>query len=574
MKKIYNLKKYIILPLVLILFSGCNGVSESNISETVENIYNNEVEVTIVPMYNPEFLGNETAEKNTWAELYKDYNIKVTKAFDVFNKEDVEKKMLECLANGNLPDISVMTSENVYMINSHDVLYSLDEVLEQYATDELMKYLNFDGGIALKKATIDGKLYGLPIFEDKDMALDSLEYLFIRKDWLNNLGLQIPETMEDVYNIAKAFKESDPDKNGKNDTIGLIAHSDILSTNAGLLGVFEAFGAMFGCEVSDGESGAVIFKNSDGILEWGGASSENMKQAVAWLKDMYDNGYLYEIFFATTQNAVERKLCYGEAGMFFATGRYAMDIIYNVSKTEENAGFIAVKIPDGTRENENINYSFDSSVKYYTVSKNCSNPEILVQLMNLAVDKLIYPESEKEYQKYHGDGKKFTGLVCCATPIIMPNSWLDTYETINKAFEQNDKKIVENSIINADMKKNYYAFMKKYLSVKASDQTIDITDNEILHGIMGNSLFGENSICSTAKQIIDEGKVAYNAYTGYTTENMIKINHTLNKFMTDSICNMITGEIEIDTYNDILNQWYSQGGKEVVEEANKIQNQR
>ncbi|MFK7691563.1 hypothetical protein [Paenibacillus sp. HJGM_3] len=43
---------------------------------------------------------------------------------------------------------------------------------------------------------------------------------YIRKDWLDKLGLKMPETYEDMISVMKAFTENDPDGNGKKDTYG------------------------------------------------------------------------------------------------------------------------------------------------------------------------------------------------------------------------------------------------------------------------------------------------------------------------------------------------------------------
>lgn len=43
---------------------------------------------------------------------------------------------------------------------------------------------------------------------------------YIRRDWLNRLGLQIPATYEDYLNVLRAFRNDDPDGNGKKDTYG------------------------------------------------------------------------------------------------------------------------------------------------------------------------------------------------------------------------------------------------------------------------------------------------------------------------------------------------------------------
>jgi putative aldouronate transport system substrate-binding protein len=46
--------------------------------------------------------------------------------------------------------------------------------------------------------------------------------VIVRKDWLAKLGLKLPETVDDLYNLAKAFTQNDPDGNGRADTYGLI----------------------------------------------------------------------------------------------------------------------------------------------------------------------------------------------------------------------------------------------------------------------------------------------------------------------------------------------------------------
>ena len=44
---------------------------------------------------------------------------------------------------------------------------------------------------------------------------------WINKAWLDELGLEMPETTEDLKTVLKAFKENDLNKNGKNDEIPL-----------------------------------------------------------------------------------------------------------------------------------------------------------------------------------------------------------------------------------------------------------------------------------------------------------------------------------------------------------------
>ena len=69
--------------------------------------------------------------------------------------------------------------------------------------------------IALANYAIDGRLYGLPL--ERGLARDAVTY---RYDWLENLGMKEPETVDEVIEMLKAFTLNDPDGNGVQDTYG------------------------------------------------------------------------------------------------------------------------------------------------------------------------------------------------------------------------------------------------------------------------------------------------------------------------------------------------------------------
>ena len=65
--------------------------------------------------------------------------------------------------------------------------------------------------------SIDGRVYG--VYRARTVGRAGVS---IRKDWLDKLGLDMPKTIDDFYQVLKAFKEKDPDGNGKDDTYGMI----------------------------------------------------------------------------------------------------------------------------------------------------------------------------------------------------------------------------------------------------------------------------------------------------------------------------------------------------------------
>ncbi|MFX3635728.1 MAG: extracellular solute-binding protein [Candidatus Pristimantibacillus sp.] len=83
----------------------------------------------------------------------------------------------------------------------------------------LKDYKNLSGAnpIILNNSSIDGKNYG--IYRGRALGRNGV---ILRKDWLENVNMTLPETVDDFYEMLKAFKEQDPDKNGKDDTYGMV----------------------------------------------------------------------------------------------------------------------------------------------------------------------------------------------------------------------------------------------------------------------------------------------------------------------------------------------------------------
>src|SRR5690625_5188612 len=82
-------------------------------------------------------------------------------------------------------------------------------------TDYIDDYENLSqlNDIIRNNISIDGKIYGLP--RTRPLGREAVS---IRKDWLENLGLDMPETIDDFYEVLKAFTNDDPDGNGEDDT--------------------------------------------------------------------------------------------------------------------------------------------------------------------------------------------------------------------------------------------------------------------------------------------------------------------------------------------------------------------
>lgn len=111
----------------------------------------------------------------------------------------------------------------------------------------------------------------------------------IRSDWLENLGLAVPTTLEELEAVFYAFAQDDPDGNGQDDTYALSAGG-----NSGAMGryMFQSIFGIFGVNP--------LFwtENEEGELEYGFTTDE-VKEALKLLSKWYADGLIDPEFITT-----------------------------------------------------------------------------------------------------------------------------------------------------------------------------------------------------------------------------------------------------------------------------------
>ncbi len=132
---------------------------------------------------------------------------------------DGETKINAAAAANALPDffqaVSTTNARNKLIdLNKQGLIGQVDDLLK-LMPNRVKTHYNDPSSFAL--ANLDGKQMGFV----EAPNLPRREGLVIRKDWLDKLGLKMPTTIDELFVVAKAFTEKDPDGNGKNDTYGL-----------------------------------------------------------------------------------------------------------------------------------------------------------------------------------------------------------------------------------------------------------------------------------------------------------------------------------------------------------------
>ncbi len=159
--------------------------------------------------------------------------------------------------------------------------------------------------------------------------------LYIRKDWLDKLGLKEPETIEEFQEVLRAFTEDDPDGNGKNDTYGLAASK--------VFDWMSYFKIGFGCE--PGWS-----KNSDGNYELDAFTPE-YREYLQWMSSLYEKGYLKNEFFLYEDTDAMNDFFNGKCGMIlYNGGKTTGGVTFTIGKLDKNAVIDVIPMPSGKAE--------------------------------------------------------------------------------------------------------------------------------------------------------------------------------------------------------------------------------
>jgi putative aldouronate transport system substrate-binding protein len=187
---------------------------------------------------------------------------------------DQDTKVSVAGAANSLPDLFAANRDMFLKLAKQGLLAPTDKM---YAMMPNRTSTHYDNPTRNKLVKVGGVSYGLADFG----AMEKVEGVVIRKDWLDKLGLKVPRTLDELIAVAKAFTEKDPDGNGKNDTYGF--GSIIESTGISNMGLGRRFDYMLG---AFGVTGVFNLESAD---KFGfNFRDPNFRKAIEWVKKIND----------------------------------------------------------------------------------------------------------------------------------------------------------------------------------------------------------------------------------------------------------------------------------------------
>lgn len=141
---------------------------------------------------------------------------------DFVPAESYSEKLNATLASGKMPMILYIdqNTPNVISAIRRGEFWDVTDYIDDY------EHLAKADKTVLNNMSVDGRVYGL--YRSRNLGRYGYAY---RKDWLDNLGLSEPQTVDEFYNMLTAFTYNDPDGNGADDTYGMIVTSSDITFN-------------------------------------------------------------------------------------------------------------------------------------------------------------------------------------------------------------------------------------------------------------------------------------------------------------------------------------------------------
>ena len=425
--------------------------------------------------------------------------------FEFVPSSEFAARLGTVFASGDLPDL-VVGAPSDYPIILQAVEQGAFVSLEDAGLlDALKDPSQFPGisqypEIIWQNSAVNGKVYGVPTG-----AQQYQNGSFIRTDWLENLGLDIPTTAEELENVLVAFTTQDPDGNGVNDTFGAC-----LSEGGTWTPFLEAFGVPSGWKVQ-----------GDGTL-LNSQVSDEMRAAVSYMHNLYEQGVFDTDFPALGVGDMYTQFIEGRCGLLpqnLASGYDLQGAQLRELEPDAEVYPIDPVVADGYERVTYLRPGFNTTTQISVEYRN--EPEKIRDLLTI-IDYFVR-EDTRDFVNFGFEGVNYT---------------------VNE----------DGSFVQTEQGKNDIGWIRAwgprhYERVVNAPYVLPATREQILKDTERLSAYG----------------IADPTWGVFPELGMDDPTAVLNDFSQSTFIRMITGDQSLDEWNAYVEDWYSRGGRELTD---------
>ncbi|MDR0999913.1 MAG: extracellular solute-binding protein [Clostridiales bacterium] len=494
-----------------------------------------------------QFFDGDTYDDNRWSKLIKEkLNIDLKVAFSADISTDAYRDKLNALlASGDLPDVFRWADRN-FMTQAHNAGYLMDitDVLNQYASDNVKSYQSrfpdsFEG------ASYDGRLYGFPYMNDN---FHQAPFLWIRDDWLANLGAQVPKTLDEMVALAKRFTFEDPDKNGVDDTYGLALDKHIMVNNYGTAsGILSAFG-----EPNYNQGMSFFYRGEDGKVK-SPYTGEGMRNTLELLRGLYADGVIDPEFITKDTGNMEPDILSGKYGMMYHMN---WGTWHPFNLTFQDSGVVtkpyAIPTQPGTDYKAGILSSKTGDV--FMINANCENPEAIIKILNLYEEVCVQVQNDEDYITYWDNEQYRLSPIYVGIPTELHA------EELFEAFETGNRDALAGSV------------KPLYDQIKSFEDGTEFTSSG--YGAWGQMFLdgdkGGGSCTIALRTYRPDGALVDNLMSVDQPEIFMQNSSVWESMMQQAFTDIIRGDRPLEYFDTFVSEWLAAGGQECLDELERL----
>ena len=480
----------------------------------------------------------ETYENNAYTRLLNErLNVQNQDVFEAMDEQYTDSVTM-VIAQNDLPDVMIVEDldELQYLVDN-DMIADLTDSYNNCMSDTIKNIYGSYGRDILDVVTFGGKIMAIP----ETNISDGPNLIWLRKDWMDALGLSAPRTLSDVEEIIRQFKEKDPGHNGAGNTVGLVCDTSLCggcgySSEYTLDIIFAAYGAFPKQWIYD-EDGNVVY----------GSVQPEAKEALAHIHELYKEGILDQDFLMRTSSNLIELIVDGQCGSFFGPWWAPNNPLMQAVEQNKDAEWQPYLI--ATEESGLTSYHTQNpSSKYIVVRKGYEYPEIACKIVSVLFDYLRYNDRDnQEIVDYYKENVDPTARPF-AINVDYNNALQICYGELNHVFA-GDKSADDLNVLEY----SYYEACESYLKDAENASAED---------------WAAYTSRITACKILNDGRTnkVESLYFG-ETETMVTDWWSLENLESDTYLKIVTGESSLDEFDRFVENWYQNGGETITKEV-------
>jgi putative aldouronate transport system substrate-binding protein len=495
------------------------------------------------------FPPGDSIDNNIYTRRYeKDLGIKYEFLWTSPGSQSTEKFNL-MVSSGDLPDFLAVNRQQFEQLYSAGLLQDMTDAIVDYANDYLREHLTGEFQGLLDCAARDGRYYGIGA---GNAFIDSANVTWLRKDYMDALGLSVPKTVDELDAFMNAMKTRNPEGLPPSAVFPLAVRGADQGGADYLFGY--AYYWMFNSYPN------MWYKNSRGELEhgmFGAESRSRTRAALAKAHEFYQKGYISPSFSTDTFDLMVENLVQGKASIDFGSVWDSWWPLPLTLDNNPNADWLPVAPPQAGSDPARMAGNRVSITRILVTCKGSKYPEALVKMTNLYLD-LNDDPAKMEFNTYNTDPVD-SNQIFLAYPL----------EIHNPAFNVDALRDITAAQNSGDLSRLCEAFRLFY------DQGMAYANNKDKSGWPSyRSYMKEGTSLAVTNDFIQKNMVVYNEFINEPTRFMVENEPTVKKLFDTMAVGVISGALNISEYDRFISQWDSIYGNTATKEVTDWYNAR